>query len=154
TITVKTDNGMKSISVSQDTQFFGQGGGASAEGIADKGLVRGASIQISMTSNNRWAKEVHIVSGPQDKSLPREDRSRGAGAGLGAVRGAARTTIPAPSQAENQSVPQRERHFSRANRTLQPGDAGNPLKGTIVKVDQAHGTITVDIDGMKTEYTV
>jgi hypothetical protein len=152
--TVKTDSGMKRISVSQDTQFFGQSGGASADGIADKRLVPGASVQISMTSNNRWAKEVHIVSGPQDKSLPREDRARGVGAGAGAMGGAARTTTPAPSQEENQAVPHRERAFSRANRTLQPGDAGNPLTGTIVKVDQAHGTITIDIDGTKTEYTV
>ncbi len=32
--------------------------------------------------------------------------------------------------------------------------SGLLFKGTIVKVDQAHGTITIDVDGTKTEYTV
>jgi hypothetical protein len=61
TLTVKTDEGVKTFSASKETKFFGPRGGAST-GIEDERLTEGASVRLSTTGNGRWLKEVHVMS--------------------------------------------------------------------------------------------
>jgi hypothetical protein len=145
TITIKTDSGNKTISISKETQFVSQRGGAPVPGISDERLAPGATVRILTTPNNRWAKEVLIVSVPREGSST-DDSTK-------PTPGAARSTKPAASNDEDQATETPARRGARVSRYA-PGIPSNALKGTIVSVSRAHSTITIDVNGTKTDYVV
>jgi hypothetical protein len=67
TLTVKTDDGVKTYSASKETKFFGPRRGASEDGIEDERLTEGTQVRIVPTANGRWLKEVHMMSAASTK---------------------------------------------------------------------------------------
>jgi FlaG/FlaF family flagellin (archaellin) len=60
TLTVKTDQGNKTYTISDDTQFMGPRGGKSSAGIKDDRLSAGAAITLIIAGNNKTVREVHL----------------------------------------------------------------------------------------------
>lgn len=59
-IVVKTDDGEKTYDVNDETKFIGPKGGASAAGLTDDRLVKGAGVKLMIAGNNKTVREVHL----------------------------------------------------------------------------------------------
>jgi hypothetical protein len=59
-LTVTTEEGRKTYTISQDTKFIGPKGGVSDEGIRDDRLAPGAEITIVIAGNNRTVREIRL----------------------------------------------------------------------------------------------
>ena len=59
-LTIKTDDGNKEYTLSDDTKFIGPKGGLSKEGIKDERLVPGAEVKLVVAGNNKTVREVHL----------------------------------------------------------------------------------------------
>jgi hypothetical protein len=66
-ISVKTDDGDKVYTTSDDTKFIGPKGGESDAGIKDDRLVKGAEITLVIAGNNKTVREVHLPERKKDK---------------------------------------------------------------------------------------
>jgi hypothetical protein len=60
TLTVKTDEGTKTYTISDETKFLGPRGGASDAGIKDDRLTKGAEVTLVIAGNNRTVREVRL----------------------------------------------------------------------------------------------
>jgi hypothetical protein len=154
TITVKTDDGTMRVMVSQETKFFGPRRGAVSEGLADERLVPGATLRILMTSNNRWAKEVHIVSVPKAGSARTSEKAETAPESAKPAPAAARVTKPRAPKEEEETPAVPATRGSRMSQYREPAATGDAIRGTIVGVDPASNTITIEVNGRKMDYAV
>jgi hypothetical protein len=59
-LTIKTDEGNKEYTISDDTKFVGPKGGASKAGIKDERLKPGAEVKLVIAGNNKTVREVHL----------------------------------------------------------------------------------------------
>jgi hypothetical protein len=59
-LTVQTEDGKKTYTISDSTKFLGPKKGVSAEGISDDRLTVGAEIKLVIAANNRTVREVHL----------------------------------------------------------------------------------------------
>jgi hypothetical protein len=62
TITIKTGDETQTIAVNEQTRFFDQSGKPISQGLADHQVASGAAVRVTLTSDNRSAREVHLVS--------------------------------------------------------------------------------------------
>ena len=60
TLTVKTPDGDKTYTLSDDTKFLGPKGGVSDKGIKDDRLEVGAEIKLVIAGNNKTVREIHL----------------------------------------------------------------------------------------------
>jgi hypothetical protein len=60
TITVQTDEGRKTYTVNDDTQYMGPKGGKSDDGIKDDRLAKGAEVTLVIAGNNRTVRAVRL----------------------------------------------------------------------------------------------
>jgi hypothetical protein len=155
TITVKTDSATQTVFVSKETKFLGQRDGAVEDRLADKRFMPGTELRIVLTSNNRWAKEVHIVKtasksrsagyGPTGSAPTADDEKP---VKTKPVPSAARRTRAEPTDDEGATRPQ------TGTKKAPSMDNGNRVQGIIVKVDAEHKSITVEVGGKRTAYKV
>jgi hypothetical protein len=59
-LTIKTDNGVKEYTISDDTKFLGPKGGVSKAGLKDERLVVGAEVTLLVAGNNKTVREVRL----------------------------------------------------------------------------------------------
>ena len=69
TLTVSTDSGEKTYTISDDTMFLGPKGGVSDAKLKDDRLVPGAMITLVIAGNNKTVREVHL---PERNTLPKK----------------------------------------------------------------------------------
>jgi hypothetical protein len=60
TITFKTEQGNKTVEVTDDTKFIGPRGGVSDDGINDDRLAKDNEIRVVIKANNRTAATVYL----------------------------------------------------------------------------------------------
>ena len=60
TLTVKTDSGTKTYTLTDDAKYIGPRGGVSDAGIKDDRLAVGNEVRIVLAGNNKSVKEVHL----------------------------------------------------------------------------------------------
>jgi hypothetical protein len=89
TITIKTGDETQTIAVNEQTRFFDQGGKPISGGLADQHVTSGATVRVTLTPDNRSAREVHLVSDSTaaHKPLPTVPVKNAAPPGYASVQG-------------------------------------------------------------------
>ena len=59
-LTVQTEDGKKTYTISDSTKFLGPKKGVSADGLRDDRLTEGAEIKLVIAANNRTVRVVHL----------------------------------------------------------------------------------------------
>ena len=67
TLTVQTEDGKKTYTISDKTKFLGPKKGVSAARLEDDRLIKGAEITLVIAANNRTVHEVRLPERKKDK---------------------------------------------------------------------------------------
>ena len=74
-ITIKTDSGRQTFSVTGDTRYLDPAGAVSADGIRDERLAVGNEVRIVAELSGKTAKEVHLSQKRAGKGKTAADKN-------------------------------------------------------------------------------